>query len=724
MIFISKGADRDPTNPRSYRPISLTSFLFKTQERLNEWWCKSYGFDASIHDNQHAFRKGHSTELALSKTVNMIERGLDSKEFVITIFCDIKGVFDNVKSDAIIEAMKLVRVPESVRKWYGEYLKNRVCTTTMGNTTVTMKLEDGTPQGGVLSPPLGWNTVINRLITALDKHPALTVVFADDCSLTIRSHCPLVARDVAQSALDEAVTWASKNGLSLCANKTAAMFFTRRREYKMPGKLTLYGKEIEYVTTMKYLGVTIDNKLSWNQHIDGQLKKAKRLLSISRLTLSKLWGPCPKWIKWTYTGIVRPCISYAALVWAEAVNKKGIKDKLNKVQRLAMLPIAPVRRSTPTQAMEIMYGLMPLDMIIKDAAAKAAIRLNLKAPCSKGHLKHTQSLIPDKVRNKERDSMKPVDNWEPGFKTLIGDGSDIDPADNDWTAYTDGSLLEGRAGAGGVILRKGTQILSFCKRYLDATVFQAELLGIKTAAEALSTWGVRNCNITILIDNQASIRALSNNEISSKSVRDTLTSVKELAANNNLTLRWVKAHVGNRFNEEADTAAKEASRKPNTNAVQAYLPTCTLNQILRDKWNKIWKSRWDAYDAGRQSKLFLDGPFFRANALINSNKSTIGRFVRFITGHAFIKWHNEVIKQKTNKPSGDTICRICGSEPETAEHIITRCPVLVQDRVEILGDRIIKAPFHNFSVRKMIKFLGNPKIISLEDDDDEEGEIM
>jgi hypothetical protein len=84
--------------------------------------------DKPLHDNQFAFRKGRSTEHALSKTVNYIETHTDKvNSYVVGVFMDIRGAFDNISTESIREAMAKHDVDEIIQSWYGHYLENRQC---------------------------------------------------------------------------------------------------------------------------------------------------------------------------------------------------------------------------------------------------------------------------------------------------------------------------------------------------------------------------------------------------------------------------------------------------------------------------------------------------------------------------------------------------------------------------------------------------------------------
>ena len=131
--FIPKPGKPDKTDPRAYRPISLMSYLLKTLERLVLYHLDETAFENNpMHEKQFAFRKDIGTDNALSNTVNEIEKGIANQEYVMVVFLDIKGAFDNVTTSAIMKSMINHGVPIMIQKWYKNYLDNRFSESAIG----------------------------------------------------------------------------------------------------------------------------------------------------------------------------------------------------------------------------------------------------------------------------------------------------------------------------------------------------------------------------------------------------------------------------------------------------------------------------------------------------------------------------------------------------------------------------------------------------------------
>ena len=226
---------------------------------------------------------------------------------------------------------------EQVCNWYEHYLHNRRASATLKGCCSVVDLCCGTPQGGVLSPVI-WNINFDGVLQLFDGTAVSANGFADDVSLLITGVDLPVMADIMQGAIDMATTWGSSCGLTFGSAKTVAVIFSHKRTVKasLP-ELFINGDRIQYSDSAKYLGVTLDCRLNFKEHVREKCKKATRLLMAAREALGKLWGPSLRTTKWMYEAIVRPQISYGALVWAHKVPLNSAP--LVRVQRLAMLMI-------------------------------------------------------------------------------------------------------------------------------------------------------------------------------------------------------------------------------------------------------------------------------------------------------------------------------------------------------------------------------------------------
>jgi hypothetical protein len=190
------------------------SVLFKTLERLVLWHIEDTNLtDRPMHESQYGFRKGKSTDQALSKAVNIIEKGLNQGEYVLGVFCDILGAFDNVLHSSITSAMSRRGIDSMIIKWYDHFLKTRTVMSTLGGYIGGNQTREGGLPRGVLSAIISWNLVFDDFLKMYDNSAIKSIGFADDGTLLITGICIKTIYDIMQKALQHAENWAAENGL-------------------------------------------------------------------------------------------------------------------------------------------------------------------------------------------------------------------------------------------------------------------------------------------------------------------------------------------------------------------------------------------------------------------------------------------------------------------------------------------------------------------------------
>ncbi|RYA68486.1 hypothetical protein DD592_26790, partial [Enterobacter cloacae complex sp. 2DZ2F20B] len=146
VIFIPKPGRQDYTLAKSYRPISLTSFLLKTLERLSEKEIRETALSKQpLHPNQHAYIQGRSTDTALHTVVNRIEWAMENKLFTLGMFLDIEGAFDKTTFKSIELALRKHDVDPTLSRWVASMLRNREVMINVGGTEIEAVVDRGCP---------------------------------------------------------------------------------------------------------------------------------------------------------------------------------------------------------------------------------------------------------------------------------------------------------------------------------------------------------------------------------------------------------------------------------------------------------------------------------------------------------------------------------------------------------------------------------------------------
>jgi hypothetical protein len=181
-------------------------------------------------------------------------------------------------------------------------------------SNLTAKVAVGCPQGGVWSPLL-WNLVVDRLLIVINDLGFRTFGYAEDIVIIVQGNFAHTVRELMQKALNVVVKWAEKEGLNIIPHKTAILPFTNKRILEGLGPLIINGKELELLDEVKYLGVTLDSKLNWNQHLQKIIRKSQTTFAVVRRTCGRKWGLRTSMSHWLYTRVIRPSKRYGALVW-------------------------------------------------------------------------------------------------------------------------------------------------------------------------------------------------------------------------------------------------------------------------------------------------------------------------------------------------------------------------------------------------------------------------
>ena len=234
---------------------------------------------------------------------------------------------------------------------------------TLNETSLRYAVSRGCPQGSVLSPLL-WCLVVNDLLTRLSRGGFLSKDTQMTCLLAVGKF-PSTVSGLVQWAVSTVEIWCNEVGLSVIPDKTGLVAFTRKRKLQGFFEPWLFGVKLSISGSVKYLGVILDSRLTWREHVEVKVRKADNVLWACRRACGMGWGLGTKVVHWLYVAIIQPTISYASLVWWSGCQTASTKNKLSKVQRLSCLGTTGAFHTTPTGAKEVLVGLPSLDLVIQ-----------------------------------------------------------------------------------------------------------------------------------------------------------------------------------------------------------------------------------------------------------------------------------------------------------------------------------------------------------------------
>ena len=721
LKFLMKPGKRDLTDPRAYRPITLACFMLKALERIVSWELEeNYFRKKPLNKRQHAFQLGKSCDTALSEAIDYIEKGIERKQYVLGVFLDIKGAFDNVDPDKAIEAMEERGVDKYITRWYGNFIKSRTITAEFLGAELRRWIRNGCPQGGILSTTF-WNIIFDFLLEILNEDPLISFAYADDNSIyATGSHLPDLRKRV-QKALEKAEAWGSRFGLQFCTKKTVAVIFHKTQTKHNMKPLQLYGQDIKTVTSVRYLGVILDQKLTFQEHIKEKIKTCHSSLTIINQKLRASHGPVARLAKWIYTGVILPKLTYGCHIWQHKLTKTNIL-KLQGLQRRGAKTICSYFPGTSTKTLEGVLDLMPLEHKLKEIALCTRARIDVEPKWDglshKGKQTSHLHLLEKELYNMD---IFDRDNYVTrNMPTLdITTKKDTDPA-ADIQIYTDAS--KNKLGVGCGIHINGTLEKEIkMKINNECEVLQAEVIAIQEAGRIIEEKNIENTTITLYSDSQAALQKLSKTKITDRETREALEIWKRIATKNKAKLRWVKAHSKCLGNERADSLAKEATRIQSMGFLTDP-PIRSIYRKIRINMRHTWESEWaqnkneikpsknwlpkkqvknkNEIKQTKQCLPMIDQK--KSNALLKLSRFTISRAIQAISGFNNLQLHTA---RKSHSLNLNKKCRMCNRDEETGWHLAKECSSKKVKEAQIPGD--------DWTAKDIIHFVHHPVVDKL-----------
>ncbi len=714
VIFIPKPGKSDYGQAKAYRPITLSSFLLKGLEKILQWYLQEKVLKKPL-PHQFAFTPGCSTEHALSQFVDGVEKQMLQGKFALSAALDIEGAFDNVTFESIRAAMTRLGVHPQIVAWYCQILNNRCCITTIKQVHSECRPARGTPQGGVLSA-LIWIMVMDGLQTRLKDHPVKNILFADDIILLATGPEPETLRSNLQDAVDIVTNWGSENGLRFNPGKTAVVLFTRRKQ-KPSAPIRVNNVIVEYTHSFRYLGVIIDDKLSWKEHINSRVAKCKAILMATQNMVGKTWGLTPIKVRWLYNTVICPVLTYGCLVWGHAAN--SFSGKLQQLQRMALVAMTGCIRTTPTKGLNVICDLIPLEFRIKRIAMNARLRTKPLCPTTwdgigyrvtgRGHHRSIDqellSVVPVSATNK----LTPTRRW---LKWPVPNELLACPKPP-MACYTDGSREDDRTGAGWAICLGNTIIHEGCD-YLGvtATVYQAEVYAILKVTEWLLQFreSLEGYDIWVYSDCKSAVAAIKSRVTNDTLVLQCIDNFALLLQVTACEVAWVKGHADCTGNELADALAKQGNRAAAHGTVVLATPISFTKRLIKEHSTALWQDAWDHEPTCRQTRRLVPIPWSNpVRHFLHKGKEFVRRLVEIFTGHGPFRY----MSFKRGKPV-DPKCRFCRLENETSGHILFDCPALMLQRAHLLShvEERGGVPLSTL-LRQVDRFFAEPPMVGL-----------
>ena len=356
--IFKKGA---PSSVNNYRPISILSTINKIFEKLLYSRLINYIDKFQLlYKYQYGFRKNHSTDHALIELVDQIRFSIDNNQMTGGIFVDLSKAFDTVNHEILIGKLEHYGIRGKALELFKSYLYDRKQYVQIKNCkSDTRSISCGVPQGSVLGPLL-FLIFINDLPKCCDL--GYFRIFADDTNVFfhVNSVDELIAiGEIIMTALN---SWFTANKMTLNTDKSTFTIFKSSRKIipDLPEVIKFLDHEIKRTPYIKFLGITLDENLSWNHHIDDVCRKLKSYFHIFyniREYLSK------KEIQSIYYALVYSRIKYGINVYGQAGSTKI--DKIQTLQNQLLKVLSEKNYRHPTEKLHKEFELLLVEDLAK-----------------------------------------------------------------------------------------------------------------------------------------------------------------------------------------------------------------------------------------------------------------------------------------------------------------------------------------------------------------------
>jgi hypothetical protein len=322
-IYKGKG---DACDQNNYRPISVIGHIAKIIEKLVQKQLIKYLTDHDLISlSQSAYLKRHSTITSLHNVIEDWYDNISDKIFTGICLLDISKCFDSIDHKILLTKLKAYGIDNIQHKWFSSYLHNRsqkvVC---QNKISPESRINIGVPQGSVLGPILFLlfsNDLPNNTFLGSCN------MFADDTLIYITGNSPQETESNLQMCIDKAVKWYEDNNLLLNASKSNTLLLKPRKhnsQYEL--NIAIGNQIIKHVSEAEYLGLRVDDSLSWTSQISKVCKclgaKISNLKQLRKIGNDDI-------LLYFYETHIQPIIDYGITLWSRTSTKS-----LSKIQKM------------------------------------------------------------------------------------------------------------------------------------------------------------------------------------------------------------------------------------------------------------------------------------------------------------------------------------------------------------------------------------------------------
>ena len=390
----------------NFRPISLLITLSKILEKLIHKRVYTYFEENNlIYKSQYGFCTRHSCENAVSELVSVVLKGHETQKSTVAVFIDLSKAFDTLSHSILLQKLDRYGNRGIVNDWFISYLENRKLRCKLNGDPHMVysneyPVEYGVSQGSVLGPLL-FLLFTNDLYQHVDH--CGSILFADDTTIYMTHHNLNYINFCLEHDLKKISDWFKVNSLTLNLSKTVSMLFKNKRSSGTIANIRIDQTKIPLVHETKFLGIWLDEGLTWVAHLNKLSIKIKRNIHLLQNHRSVL--DCHT-LKLIYLAQIKSHINYGLVLWGGMANA----EQLNKIKNTQMKCMKLIKPKYELQSIYKELQILSLDQMIDLEYKKLAY-------------KFSKNLLPPKIlevinSDQQSVSLKKTHNYNTRKKSL------------------------------------------------------------------------------------------------------------------------------------------------------------------------------------------------------------------------------------------------------------------------------------------------------------------
>lgn len=371
-LVLLRKANKPLNDPTSYRPICLLDIEGKLFEQLLSIRLKSeLNRTGGLSNMQFGFREQRQTIDAVLKIVRIANEAeafpVQQRRICAVVTLDVKNAFNSASWQLILDKLSRRNINRNLLSIIHSYLSDRNILLEVGDTKRVLEINSGVPQGSVLGPIL-WNVLYDDLLRQDYPEGVTLIGFADDIALVATDRYEDTLMIKVNSGLSMVADWMRQNLLELAPQKTESVLLTKKRKLDTIS-FELLGNKVEPQSAIKYLGIWLDPKLAFHEHVRKAIEKADRTVSALSKLMPNVGGPRASKRR-LLASVIHSQLLYGAPVWRTAIDTIKVRKALQKVQRQMAIRVSSAYRTISAEAVGVIAGIPPIDLQIIERTAK------------------------------------------------------------------------------------------------------------------------------------------------------------------------------------------------------------------------------------------------------------------------------------------------------------------------------------------------------------------